>query len=278
MRTVLSPVYRRWSDRARQTRGPLSRASDVPAPRSKIAPPLFLVGFAVGASVAFLLAPAGAASATPSTSYAMPGREMTGGEMVALAGATPPSPASFGAKTQGAAPSSAPLSLQVYFQPDHTAQLAALATAVSTPGNPSYHHFLSVAEFADRFGPSNLAVSGLDKYLSSEGLSVGRLSANRLAQTVRGTAGQFERALGAPLAKMRTAKGAEVIGSLSGPKLPGDLAGSVAFVDGLDPWVVPSTNLVRLPLHETVGGPNKERRSAHRPSPDAAGAGKDLES
>jgi Pro-kumamolisin, activation domain len=255
MRTALSPVYRRWPDRARRERRPVSSARRVPARRATFAPPLFLATLAVTAGVAFALAPAAPASATPSTQMA--GRELPAKEpaeeMVALAGATPPSPASFGAKTQGAAPGSAALSLQIYFQPDHAAQLAVLATAVSTPGNPSYHHFLSVPEFAARFGPSDQVVSALDKYLGSKGLLVGRLSANRLAQDVTGTAGQFERALGAPLVRMRTAKGAEVIGSLSGPKLPGNLAGSVAFVDGLDPWVVPSTNLVRLPPHQVVG-------------------------
>ncbi len=259
MRTVLSPVYRRWPGRAGQEWRAVLRAIGGLVRQATLPPPLLPAMLAVAASVAFLLAPAGPASAAPL-------------ELVALAGATPPSPSSFGAKAQGTPPSSAALSLQVYFQPDHAARLAALARAVSTPGNPSYHHFLSVPEFAARFGPNGQMVSALDGYLSSKGLSVGPLSANRLAQGVSGTVGQFERAFGAPLVRMRTAEGAEVIGSLSGPMLPADLAGSVAFVDGLDPWVVPSTNLVRLPPHQVVEGQRGDGLSTNSPTTDSPGA------
>jgi Pro-kumamolisin, activation domain len=270
MRTVLSPVYRRWSDRAGRKWRRVSGAKRAPVRRGIFASPLFPATLAVAASISFLLAPAGQANAAPATQWSGGGPGL-GRELVALAGATPPSPSSFGAKAEGAASSSALLSLQVYFQPNHADQLTALATAVSTPGNPSYHRFLTVPEFAARFGPSQHAVSALDRYLSSEGLSVGQLSANRLAQPVSGRAAQFERALGAPLVRMRTAKGAEVIGSLAGPKLPADLAGSVAFVDGLDPWVVPSTNLVRLPDHQSVGGRMGETARAGRPATDGSG-------
>ncbi len=117
------------------------------------------------------------------------------------------------------------MSLQVYFQPADTAQLAAFATAVSTPGSVSYHHFLSVSQFAARFGPSDQTVSALDKYLRSEGLSVGRLSANRLAQNVTGTSAEVQRAFEDPLLRFRTAGGAQVIGSAFSPKLPAGLAG-----------------------------------------------------
>jgi hypothetical protein len=192
------------------------------------------------AGIAFVLTPLAPAGAAP------------GSQLVALLGATPPSPSTFGARAQGPAPNSASLSLQVYFQPGNATQLATLATAVSTPGNAAYHHFLTVPQFAARFGPGQQVVSALGKYLRSRGLSVGPLSANRLALDVTGTSRQLERAFGTSLVKLRTDKGSEVIGSLSAPKLPAGLAGSVAFVDGLDPWVVPFDNLVRLPQHEVA--------------------------
>ena len=92
---------------------------------------------------------------------------------------------------------------------------------MSTPGSASYHHFLSVSQFAARFGPSEQAVSALDNYLRSEGLSVGKLSANRLAQYVTGTSGQLEGAFHAPLVRFRTAEGAEVIGFYVEPRVAG---------------------------------------------------------
>jgi hypothetical protein len=227
MRTVLSSGCHRPGARAK----PGWRSFQL---IKRALPPVVLTAVA---AVALVLAPVPSARAAPAA------------QLVALDGATPPAPSAFGAQPQGPAPKSASTSFQVYFQPNNSAQLAALATAVSTPGSASYHHFLSVSQFAARFGPSEQAVSALDNYLRSEGLSVGKLSANRLAQYVTGTSGQLEGAFHAPLVRFRTAEGAEVIGSTSSPELPSDLAGSVAFVDGLDPWAVPHNNLVRLPSH-----------------------------
>ena len=225
MWAFLSPARRHGRGPTRQTwwSGP------------RMARALASVTVAAAAGVAFLLAPVAPASAAPF------------GPLVALAGATPPSPTSYGAKEQGPAAASAATSVQVYFQPANAGQLAAFATAVSTPGTASYHHFLTVPQFAARFGPSDVVVTALDQYLRSRGLSVGQISANRLSQNVTGTSGDVERAFATPLLNFRTAAGAEVIGSTAGPKLPADLAGSVSFVDGLEPWVVPSSNLVRWP-------------------------------
>jgi Pro-kumamolisin, activation domain len=208
---------------------------------SQVVRRLWPVAVAAGTAIGFLLTPVAPASATP------------GPPLVALPDASPFLASEFGAKPEGPAPPSAPLSLQVYFHPTNSVQLASLASAVSTPGTSSYHHFLSVSQFAARFGPSKQVVSALDKYLRSRGLSVGQLSANRLALSVTGTSAQFQGAFGAQLLRFRTAGGAQVIGSTSGPKLPADLASSVAYVDGLDPWVAPFSNLVRAPSRQIDG-------------------------
>ena len=143
---------------------------------------------AVAAGIAFVLAPVAPASAAP------------GAQLVALAGATPPSPSSFGAKPQGPASESASTSFQVYFQPANTAQLAALATAVSTPGSglvPPLPLRLAVRR---SFRPERRRLCRLSiNTCAPEGLSVGQLSANRLAQNVTGTSGQLEGAFARPL-------------------------------------------------------------------------------
>lgn len=235
MRGVLSP-----SRRPRHRRGgwgrPLSTVTLVPSFRAGRA----AAALATVVAAAYLLAPIAQSGATP------------GNQLVPLGGATPPSPSLYGATAQGPASSSARLSLQVYFRPANSARLNALATAVSTPGNPFYHHFLTVAQFAAQFGPGQGTVSALGTYLRSKGISVGQLSANRLGLDVRGTSRQFERAFGVPLVKLRTDKGAEVVGSLAAPELPARLAGSVSYVDGLQPWVVPFSNLVRLPQRQVL--------------------------
>jgi hypothetical protein len=153
------------------------------------------------------------------------------------------------------------VALQVYFRPTNEPGLGALAAAISTPGNPLYHHFVTVPQFAARFGPSEVQVAALDTYLRSKGLAVGDLSANRLALNLTGTAAQVKRAFGASLVDLRTSTSAgagrgtdagtedrpDLIGSTVAPELPARLAGSVAFIQGLDPWVTPHNNLVRFP-------------------------------
>ncbi len=147
----------------------------------------------------------------------------------------------------GAASLSAPLHLQVFFRPTNSAGLDELAAGVSTPGSTAYRHFLTVPQFASRFGPPSARVAALDKYLRGEGLRVGPLSANHLAQDVEGTVGGFEHAFATPLSRLRTGTGSLVVGSVLAPKLPVRLASSVSYVDGLYPWVSPSNNLVRFP-------------------------------
>jgi len=166
---------------------------------------------------------------------------------VALPGTTPPAPARFGATQTGPAPASAPVELQVYFQPSAPAELSALASAVSTPGNPHYHHYLSVSQFATSFGPSTAELASINQYLSSQGLTVGPLQANHLAEDVTGTVSKAEAAFRISLRQLRTSHGAVVVGSTAAPRLPAPLADGVSFIGGLDPWVSESNDLVRLP-------------------------------
>ena len=207
---------------------------------------------------AFLWVPVAPAVAAPSD------------QLVELPGSVPASPASYGAKVIGPSSPGARVALQVYFRPTNEPGLGALATAVSTPGTALYHHFLTVSQFAVRFGPSEVQVAALDNYLRSKGLSVEALSANRLALDVTGTAAQVKSAFGAPLVNLRTGTrngtGGDLIGSTLAPELPARLASSVAFIDGLEPWVTPHNDLVRFPTPEV-------REHAASTCSEMAGAG-----
>ncbi len=167
--------------------------------------------------------------------------------LVQLKGAATPAPSLFGATVLGQARPSSALHLEIYLHPDDGAGLQDLADAVSAPGNPSYHHFLSVAQFAARFGAPPARVAALDRYLEAQGLRVGPLAPDHLAQAVAGSVADLDRALGMDLVRLRTAQGGTVVGSTLAPRLPARLAGGVSFVDGLEPWVDQVSNLVRFP-------------------------------
>jgi kumamolisin len=116
----------------------------------------------------------------------------------------------------------------------HTAGLAAFATAVSTPGNPLYRHFRSIAWLARRFGAAPAAEQRVVAYLKSAGargvrvdrtgLFVdARLRATR-AEALFGDAGQRR---AARVGEVRSARPAAV-------RIPAALKGAVTGVVGLD--------------------------------------------
>jgi hypothetical protein len=69
------------------------------------------------------------------------------------------------------------------------------AQAVTTPGSPDYRPYLTVAQFARRFGPGTAEIDKVRAALAREGLRPGRVSANRLAFDVTGAAGVASGAL-----------------------------------------------------------------------------------
>lgn len=68
----------------------------------------------------------------------------------------------------------------VALTPRDPAALQAYAQAVSDPASPLYHRYLSVAQFARRFGSSPAAISRVRAMLVARGLAPGPVSANRL--------------------------------------------------------------------------------------------------
>ena len=88
----------------------------------------------------------------------------------------------------GTVASSQKLGLEVSLQPRNQAQLAAFLKAVSDPKSTSYKHYLTVAQYAAEYAPTEAQIAQVSAYLKSEGLSVGALTANHLTLAVSGTA------------------------------------------------------------------------------------------
>jgi subtilase family serine protease len=126
------------------------------------------------------------------------------------------------------------LALTVVLKPRNASGLAALAAAVSDPASPSYRHFLSVGEFAARFGASSANVRMLRETLRREGLEPGALARNDLSIAVSGTAGAASRAFHVTLRRYRERSGREVFANTAAPRVPAALRGVVADVLGLD--------------------------------------------
>jgi subtilase family serine protease len=125
----------------------------------------------------------------------------------------------------------------------HQAALDAYITSLSNTGSPNYHHYLTPAQYAARYGASTSSVTALRTYFKEYGLSVASLSAGHDILRITGTTTEIAHAFDAPLETVRTSDGALDAHFTSSASLPHALASDVTAVAGLDSVVPLSTNL-----------------------------------
>lgn len=142
--------------------------------------------------------------------------------------------APLGSTLMGATPSSARLDMRVVLEPNNSAALAQFINDVSTPGNPLYRHFLSPAEFAQRFGASPAAIARVRSELLKSGLTVSALSPNHLVLRVTGSAAQVSATFHTKLQRYRDVSGEIATVATSRIGLAASIAHDVAGVSGLN--------------------------------------------
>ena len=142
--------------------------------------------------------------------------------------------APLGSTLLGEAPTGTRLDLRVVLQPNNSEALAQFINDVSTPGNPLYRHFLSPAEFAQRFGATSSAVALVRSQLAKSGLSVSSLSPNHLVLRVTGSAAQVSTTFHTKLERYRDAAGEIATVATSRIGLATPIARYVAGVSGLN--------------------------------------------
>ncbi|MFE9425145.1 protease pro-enzyme activation domain-containing protein [Kitasatospora sp. NPDC006697] len=108
---------------------------------------------------------------------------------------------------------------------------------VTDPASAQYQHYLTVDQFADRFGADPATVARVSGYLKAQGLQVGEVTANRLTIEASGTAAQVQRAFGTTLATYRDGQdGHAYFANTAAPVLPADIASVVTDVSGLNDY------------------------------------------
>jgi hypothetical protein len=162
------------------------------------------------------------------------------------------------------------LSLTVVFHPRDPSALAALAAAVSTPGSPSFHHYLTVRQFAARFGAGANAIGTLRRALRAGGLQPGVVAADGLSITATGSAAHASSAFGTNLIRFREASGRMVFANTSSPRLPAAAARYVADVIGLDDILREVPTGLNALQHQVRAARTRAGRLAHAASGDAA--------
>jgi DNA-binding beta-propeller fold protein YncE len=156
----------------------------------------------------------------------------------------------------GPAPTSTPLGIEVVLQPRDPAALSAFATAVSTPGNRLYQHFLAQGQFAAKFGPTPAAIAAVTGYLREAGLVPGVISADHLSIPVQTTVGRVDGAFHVAMNLYRQPAGAgqaDAVVNTSTPRLPASLAGYVQGILGLDTVSTPVARPIPARPHPRTG-------------------------
>jgi subtilase family serine protease len=115
-----------------------------------------------------------AAAAQPSAAQSSTGQSSTGQSSTARAGiaGTHPAWATASARMSSRPVTSGTVTVRVYLAGQDPAGLASYATAVSTPGNALYGHYLTPGQVMARYGPTQAQVSAVSGWLTGAGLSV----------------------------------------------------------------------------------------------------------
>lgn len=146
-------------------------------------------------------------------------------------GAIPPVPA--GSSVVGSLAPSTAISTTVALKPRDPAGLENYATQVSTPGSSIYHQYLSVAEFSQRFGPTDTQIAAVRASLRAHGLNPGPVSANGLEIPVTSNAGTLSHAFSTSFNRLSLASGRTAFTNTQAPALDSSIAGDVQGVLGL---------------------------------------------
>jgi subtilase family serine protease len=126
------------------------------------------------------------------------------------------------------------LHLTVTLKPRDPAALAAYATAVSTPGSPSYHHYLSPDQFGRRFGATAAQLRRIRTAFARQGLALGDASAGRLSIPLAADVSTIERGLDVQLRRVRRPGGRAVVAATRAPAIAAGAAAGVQSIVGLD--------------------------------------------
>ena len=139
-----------------------------------------------------------------------------------------------GARALRAAPASQRVAVRVYLAPrGGTAALNAAINAVSTPGSPSYRHFLTPAQYRSRFAPSAATIASVESWLRGAGMRVTGLGPSSRYVKATGTAASAQKAFRVKLAMFQ--RGAHVVRApVADARVPKGLKPAVLGVTGLD--------------------------------------------
>ncbi|MEI6701152.1 MAG: S53 family peptidase, partial [Actinomycetota bacterium] len=123
--------------------------------------------------------------------------------------------------------------LEIGLLPRDPASFQRFLDGVTTPGSPTFRHYLAPGAYALRFGPTPASVAPLVAALRSHGLSVRPLDRARQSLSVTGTASAVESFFHTGLASFATSSGPSDFAATGAPRVEARFRPLIAGVSGL---------------------------------------------
>jgi hypothetical protein len=167
----------------------------------------------------------------------------------------------------GLMPTTEHMNLAIMLPLRNQAELTDLLGRLYDPSSPDYHHFLSVAEFTEQFGPSEQDFQTVVDFAKANGFTITDTPSNRLLLDINGSVDQIQRAFHVT---MRTYQHPTENRTFHSPDREPSVALSVPVwhIAGLNDFSRPKPHIKRLgvgqAIHPHAGGSGPQ--GAFRPS------------
>ncbi len=139
------------------------------------------------------------------------------------------------------------VTISVPMKVPNEAALAELIKHQHTPGDLLYGQYLTPAQFAGQFGPSQSDVDSVVSYLKAQGLTISEVHANRLLIVAQGSSANVESAFGVELHQYQKADGRVVYAPTANPSVDSAIAAKIHGITGLDSFTRRKPHFKKLP-------------------------------
>ncbi|MEV7120229.1 protease pro-enzyme activation domain-containing protein [Kitasatospora griseola] len=148
---------------------------------------------------------------------------------------------------QGDVPADRRISVAVSLKLRNTAELDRFLSAVGTPGTAEFGHYLTPAQFTERFGPTQADVDQVRAFLTAQGLKVDSVSANRQVVNATGSTSAVAAAFGTHESTYSDPQQGDrsFFANDAAASVPAALAGVVEGVSGLNDHTVRTTRIAK---------------------------------
>ena len=174
------------------------------------------------------------------------------------------------AKPLGQLPSTQRLNLSIVLPLRNQNKLTSLLSSIYDPSSPDYHHFLSVAQFTEQFGPTAEDYKSVVDFATANGLTVTGESANRMVVPVSGTVEQIQQTFNVTMNLYRHPT--EERNFYSTDREPSlNLGVPVAHIVGLNNYSLPRSSAVRESANQSAAS-----ATVHGSGPSGSYLGSDM--